>query len=135
MIAVEILARAAEVPVGTVPGIAIVVVVGVVVVALTGLSRSMAAERGTDRRLLRTERRARAQTEQAFRDAIVVRLVELTADADALDSGDDDSKLTADADASVDLTEAEGRAIDLGSSIDLTGEEVGDDDDVRPRAD
>lgn len=122
---------------GTVPGIAIVVVVGVVVVALTGLSRSMAAERGTDRRLLRTERRARAQTEQAFRDAIVVRLVELTADAEAHapDSDDDDSKLTADADASVDLTEAEGRAIDLGSSIDLTGEEVGDDDDVRPRAD
>lgn len=126
----EILAQAAERPVGAVPGLAIVLVVGVVVVALTGLSRSLVAERGTDRRLLRAERKGREQVEEGFREAIVLRLVDLTPDPEAT-SGEDGG----DASEAVDLTEAE--QIDLATSIDLTVDDAEDalGDDARPAAD
>lgn len=114
----EILARAAEQPVGAVPGLAIVVVVGVVIVALTGLSRSIAADRGSDRRLAKAERQGREQAEEAARDAVVLRLAELLPEPEP---GVDRKPAPT---SEVDLTGGgTGEQIDLTPRVDLTEDE------------
>ncbi len=102
----EILARAAEQPVGSVPGLAIVIVVGVVVVVLTGMSRNIASGRTGSRHLTRAERVGREQMESALQDAVSRHLAELPPEPRVRPS------------------------IDLTARIDLTGDGTDADSDV-----
>ena len=74
---VEILARAAEQPVGSDAGLAIVIVVGLVVTVLTAMSRDITNGRTGNRRLRRAERVGREDMESALHEAVSRRLAEL----------------------------------------------------------
>lgn len=105
---VEILARAAEQPVGSVPGLAIVIVVGVVLVVLTGMSRSIANGRTGSRHLARAERVGRERMESALHEAVSRRLAELPPEPHPMPSIDLTARidLTADEDADVEAATA-----------------------------
>ncbi|MEM8903423.1 MAG: hypothetical protein AAGF02_06970 [Actinomycetota bacterium] len=62
---------------GSVPGLAIVIVVGLVVAALTAMSRNVANGRTGNRHLDRAERVGRSRMQDALHEAVVRRLAEL----------------------------------------------------------
>ena len=130
---VEILARAAEQPVGSNAGLAIVIVVGVVVTVLTAMSRDIANGRTGNRRLRRAERVGREDMEAALHEVVTRRLAELppeerpnrSIDLSApIDLTSDD----ADAAAEVDLASAEGTAPQEEAGVEATGSPTTDPD-------